>query len=73
MANDPNYPDVVHQLNERLLVIRDFREETNRNAADVVVFVKNGLAAIEQNKFGPPGQTYQVKNLYWGQLYIYGD
>jgi non-homologous end joining protein Ku len=71
MANDPNYPSIIKQLNERLLVIRDFREENNRLAADVVVFVKNGLAAIERNNFGPPGQTYHLKNLHWGQLYIY--
>lgn len=72
IAANPDYPAQVRQLLERLLVIRDFREETNRNEADVVVFVKNGMAAIEQNNFGPPGQTYRLKDLHWGQLYVYG-
>jgi len=72
IAANPDYPDVVHALNERLLVIRNFRELDNRQAADVVVFVKNGMAAIEQNKFGPPGQTYRLRDLHWGQMYVHG-
>jgi hypothetical protein len=53
------------------MIIRDFREEMNREIADVVIFVKEALASIEKNNFGPPGQTYQVLNLYWGQLCVY--
>ncbi len=72
ILDDPNYINTIKQLNQRILVIRDFREVTNRTLFDVVIFVKNGLAAIEQNNFGPPGQTVPVLNLYWGQLGIYG-
>jgi hypothetical protein len=57
---DPNYPDIVHQQNLRILVVRDdFRDYTNRELADIAIFVKQGLIAIEKNKFGPPNLTFQ--------------
>jgi hypothetical protein len=71
VAGDPSYVDKVHQLNLRVLVERPFNDYNNRQLADVAIFVKNGLAAIEVNKFGPPGGTYPVLNLYWGQLGIF--
>ena len=71
VAADAQYPSNVRALNRRIMVIRDFREEMNREIADVVIFVKEALASIEKNNFGPPGQTYQVLNLYWGQLCVY--
>lgn len=66
VAADPNYPTIVKLENYRILVIRSFRDTTNRNLADVVIFVKAGLAAIEKNNFGPPGLTYPVEtfNIY---------
>ena len=71
VAANPEYVDEIKQLDQRLLVIRDMRDHTNRSLADVVIFVKAGMASVLQNKFGPPGQTYKVFNLYWGQLCIY--
>lgn len=64
VAADPNYPNIVHFTGKRILVLRNFSDLTNRDLADVAIFVKNGLAAIEQNKIGPPGLTYPVKDLY---------
>ena len=57
--------------NKRILVTRPFNDYNNRNLADVAMFIKNGLASIEVNKFGPPGQTYKVVELYWGKLGIF--
>ena len=64
---DPNYPTQIHLNGLRVLVLRqNFRDLTNRNLADVVFFVKQGMAAIEKNNFGPPALTFQVDrfNLY---------
>lgn len=74
VAADANYSDTVKQLNLRLMVVRTFEDRgsiSTWNEADVVIFVKLGLAAIEVNKFGPPGGTFKVVNLYWGQLNIF--
>ncbi len=72
VAAEPNYPAIIHQLNLRLLVIRPFTELENRDKADVVVFMKAGLASVEKNKFGPPRETFPIKKLYWGQLRVFG-
>lgn len=66
-----NFLTVIKAQNRRVLVIRPFNDYTNRNMADVAMFIKNGLASIEYNKFGPPGQTYKVLELYWGKLGIF--
>lgn len=68
VANDPNYPTIVKLQNLRILVIRDLHDTTNRDLADVVIFVKGGLAAIEKNNFGPPGLTLPVETFYIYQL-----
>lgn len=55
----------------RVMVVRDFSNRAdvpNWNMADVVIFVTNGLASIEKNKFGPPGLTFKVATLTWSQL-----
>jgi len=55
VAVDPNYPTNVHLQGLRILVIRqDFHNLTNRTLADVVIFVKQGMATVLQNNFGPP-------------------
>jgi hypothetical protein len=71
ITSDPNYISTLKQLNQRLLVERDFREATNRDLFDVVIFAKNAMVAIEKNNFGPPGQSFPILNLYWAQLSIY--
>lgn len=65
---DPNYVTTIHLNNIRLLVIRSFRELTNRALADVAIFVKAGLASVEQNKFGPPRRTFSIDKLHWDQI-----
>ena len=65
---DPNYYTAVHQNNLRIMVIRNLSETTNRELADVVIFVKAGLASVEGGKFGPPGLTLPVDRLYWHEL-----
>ncbi len=68
VSADPNYADIIRLTGRRILVTRDFSDLTNRTLADVVIFVKNGLAGIEANKYGPPGATYPVKSLNIYQL-----
>ncbi len=54
----------------KVLVIRSFTETTNRDLADIVIFVKNGLASILKNNYGPPGTTLPVDKLYLNELLL---
>jgi hypothetical protein len=67
---DPNYTDNIHNQNLRILVILDdFQNYSNRDYADVVIFVKQGLATVEKNKFGPPMQSLPILRLtVWSLL-----
>lgn len=77
--DDPSdgYADGYGQENfrqRRILVIRTFIGRGTVSAwtlADVVIFVKQGLAAVECNKFGPPGFTLPVLKLTWGALGVH--
>lgn len=71
LSSDSTYVDKIKQLGRRVLVVRDFSDISNRDYADVLIFVKNGLAAVETDKVGPPGITFEVIDLYWGKLGIY--
>ncbi len=62
--------DYILKNNLRLMVERSYQETQNRNLVDVAIYFKNGLAAIEENKFGPHGFTYPVVNLSWDKLGI---
>lgn len=69
MIADPNYASVIHGQNLRILVIRNnFADHTNREYADVVIFVKQGLLSVEKNNFGPPGATYSITRFNLWQL-----
>lgn len=68
VAADPNYPTEVHLNKLRVMVMRSGSDLTNRNLADLVLFVKAGLAYVESNKYGTPGQTYPVAHLQLGEL-----
>lgn len=68
VALDPNYPSIVHLNNLKILVVRPFYELTNRTLADVAIFVKAGMAAVENNKFGPPNKTYPIDRLTLNSL-----
>lgn len=57
VAANPNYPRIVHLQGLRVLVIlTDFHDQVNRELADVVLFIKQGLASVEKNKFCEPQQ-----------------
>lgn len=74
VAKDPSYPNKVKQLNQRVMVARTFADRftvPTWTIPDIVIFVKQGLAAVEVNKFGPPGFTLPVLKLYWGAFGIF--
>lgn len=71
ISNDGYYADDIKKANKRIMVVRSFVDMPNREYADVVIFVKAGLAAIEENKFGPHGFTHPVITLTWKKLETY--
>jgi len=71
IAADPSYVKNIRALRQRLLVMRDFRETTNRSEMDVVIFVRESMVYLEKNCFGPTGQAFALTNIYWGQLGIF--
>lgn len=71
VIQNPNYVQQIHYNNQRILVIRTFWDLTNRNLADVAIFLKNGLAYILKNNLGAAGvgQAYQIAYLtMWSLL-----
>jgi len=70
---DSEYVNKLKQLNLRILVIRPFTELDNRDLADVVAFVKNGMIAVETNKFGPPKPAFPVLDVHWGQFGVFDN
>ena len=66
VSGEPEYPRIVHINGLRILVIRSFRHRHNFHLADVIIFIKAGLAAVESNRCGPctePGHTLPVAYL----------
>ena len=53
-----------------LVLVTDFDNVENRELADVVIYVKMGLAYILKNNFGPTGLTVQVDRMYIHKLLI---
>lgn len=70
-AADNNYPLNVRAMRRRVLVLRDHRDLTNRESMDIVMFFKSGMISISNNCYGPVGQTYRVRDVYWGAIGIY--
>lgn len=68
IATDPNYPLEIHESGQRLLVIRDLHDLTNRQFADIVLFAKNGLVSVLVNHYGPPGKTLAIDRVYLTDL-----
>ena len=66
-----DYAQHIRRAQKRTMVVRSFDSVLNRDIFDVVIFVKAGLAAIEENKFGPHGFTYPVVNLTWKKLGVF--
>jgi hypothetical protein len=71
MSQDSGFATAYRNSGKRLLVIRPLNELQNRAEADVVLFIKEGLASVETNKFGPPGITLPVVNLTFSALGVY--
>lgn len=63
-----DYVDKLKIDKKRILVVRTFNNLQNKNLADIVIFIKAGLASIQKNNFGPPMQTYPVASLTMFQL-----
>lgn len=69
VAADPNYPTIVHlQLMRILVILPTFQDEVNRELADVVMFLHQGLADIECNRFGPPRQDFPFQRINMYEL-----
>lgn len=67
VSADPNYPVIVRGFKTRVLVVLEtFQDFVNRDLADIVMFIKQGMAYIERNNYGPPGLTYSIQrfNIY---------
>lgn len=58
-----DYVDGLKSKKKRVLVVRSFTNLQNKQLADVVIFIKAGLASIQKNNFGPPMQTYPASSL----------
>ena len=66
---DPNYPTIVHLRGLRILVVLpNFYDGYNRQYADVVMFLHQGLADIEKNNFGPPFQSFPIDRINMYEL-----
>ncbi len=75
VAADPNYPTIVHLQGLRILVIvpqyndgYHYMAVPNIEYADVVMFLHQGLADIEKNRFGPPFQSFEIQRINMYQL-----
>lgn len=71
VAADPNYPKLIKANDLRIMVVRSFRDTTNRDLADIVLFVKFGLGAVEKNNFGVPGYTIPLDRMYFSELILF--
>jgi len=61
---DPNYPFLIHSMGLRVLVIlKTFQDYSNRQLADICIFIKNGLAYMLENNNGPPRQAFSIYTL----------
>ncbi len=72
LSSDPEFIANIKRKNERVAILASHQEfRDNRDMFDLVLFFKNGLASVEQNKFGPPCFTFPITKLYWGILGVY--
>src|SRR5690606_36654996 len=64
ITNDPSYVEQSNLNGLRILVIRDYyNDTTNRDLADVVMFVSHGIIDVEYNKYGPPAKGLRVYDI----------
>ncbi len=62
--SDGYYVERSHGLDERILVLRDLLDYTNREEADIVLCYRNGLVYVEASKYGPPGKCLTLQRVY---------
>lgn len=70
LVADGYFKQYVKNNNRRVLVIRSLIETNNRDLADLVLFVSNGMVTVEKNNFGPPGKIFRIAEIYWQKLGI---
>lgn len=68
VAADPNYPLETHINQQRIIVLLDLHDQTNRIYADIVLVLKNGLVSVLCSNYGPPGITLSVDQVYINAL-----
>lgn len=71
IENDPEFVDRIRLSDSRLMVLINYIEQHDRQHADIVAYVRNGLISTQKNKFGPPIESYQVLKIHWGQFGIF--
>ncbi len=70
---DPNYYQIIHTNKLRVLATYTNSTINNKDFIDIILFVKNGLAAVLKNNNGPPGLTYQVDRINVYELLRYNN
>lgn len=68
ISNDQDYSSKIRTAGTRILVLIDYSSIVNRDLADVVIYVKFGLAYVQKNNFGPPGLSIPVDRMYLQKL-----
>lgn len=69
-AYDNLYPKEQRSLDKKILVLCDLKTITDRSLADIVLCYKHGLIYIEESKYGPPGKSLSLDNVYIRTLLI---
>lgn len=67
ILSTPNYTTIIKAFKYRVLVtLESMQDITNRDQADIVIFLKQGIASILKNNYGPPGLSYNIQrfNIY---------
>lgn len=62
--SDGYYSAHIRGRDERILVLRDLNDYTNRALADLVLCYRYGLLYVETSKYGPPGKAIRLQNAY---------
>jgi len=71
IQNNPNYADIVRGLGQRIVVLKKMYDKSYNDVADIILFCRNGLIAVESSKIGPPGITFEIKNIQIFQLFFH--
>jgi len=63
VINNPNYVSIVHGAGLRVMVLKKIYDTRYNDLADIILYCKDGLISVESNKIGPPGITFEIKNI----------